>query len=209
MNKERALRVIIAEDDFLVSKEISRCVKKLGYAVVSEVSTGIEVIEKTYELKPDAVLMDIQMPGMNGLEASRRIQARCPTPVVVMTAYESQDLLEKACETGVGAYLTKPPKTSELERAITISMARHADLMNCRKLYEELAARNREIENALAEIKTLKGLLPICAACKKIRDSKGYWEQIEAYLKDHSDVEFSHSICPECAQELYPEYDIY
>ena len=62
-----------------------------------------------------------------------------------------------------------------------------------------------ELQDALAKVKTLSGLMPICASCKKIRDDKGYWRQIEAYIRDHSEAEFSHSICPECKKELYPE----
>lgn len=209
MHAKHAIRVVIAEDDYLVSKELSRAVKKIGHEVVAEVSTGEEAIEKTCELDPDLVLMDIQMPGMDGLQASKQIQARCPTPVVVLTAHESQDLVQKASDTGVGAYLTKPPDPLEIERAITISMARHADLMTCRELYEKLSERTRELEKALSEIKTLKGLLPICAACKKVRDDRGYWEQIEVYVEARSEAEFSHSICPECAERLYPDLEIY
>jgi PAS domain S-box-containing protein len=63
-----------------------------------------------------------------------------------------------------------------------------------------------ELQDALASIKTLKGLLPICASCKKIRDDKGYWQQIEAFISEHSEAEFSHGICPECLQRLYPEH---
>ncbi|MDZ7695643.1 MAG: GAF domain-containing protein [Deltaproteobacteria bacterium] len=66
-----------------------------------------------------------------------------------------------------------------------------------------------ELKMALAEVKTLSGLLPICSSCKKIRDDKGYWSQIEKYVSDRSDAQFSHSICPECAKRLYPEYQIY
>lgn len=62
-----------------------------------------------------------------------------------------------------------------------------------------------DLESALAEIKTLKGILPICASCKKIRDDEGYWNQIESYIRDHSEAEFTHGICPECARKLYPE----
>lgn len=70
----------------------------------------------------------------------------------------------------------------------------------------ELREKNVELEKALTEVKKLSGLLPICANCKKIRDDKGYWNQIELYIRDHSEVEFSHSICPECAKKLYPEF---
>jgi GAF domain-containing protein len=74
---------------------------------------------------------------------------------------------------------------------------------------EELDKKNQELELTLSEVKTLQGFLPICASCKKIRDDKGYWNQIEKYISDHSDVQFSHGICPECAKKLYPESDIH
>lgn len=61
------------------------------------------------------------------------------------------------------------------------------------------------LQKALAEVKTLRGLLPICASCKDIRDDKGYWQQIESYLRDHAEVEFTHGICPKCTKKLYPE----
>jgi PAS domain-containing protein len=63
-----------------------------------------------------------------------------------------------------------------------------------------------KLQEALDNIKTLKGFLPICASCKKIRDDKGYWNQIESYIRDHSEAEFSHGICPECAKKYYPDY---
>ncbi|MCX8028053.1 MAG: cache domain-containing protein [Thermodesulfovibrionales bacterium] len=76
-----------------------------------------------------------------------------------------------------------------------------------RKLAEEEREKLiAELKSAIAEVKTLSGLLPICANCKKIRNDKGYWEQIEVYIRDHTDANFSHSICPQCAEKLYPEY---
>jgi hypothetical protein len=66
-----------------------------------------------------------------------------------------------------------------------------------------------ELKHALHKVKTLSGLLPICASCKKIRDDQGYWNQIESYIQIRSDAEFSHSICPDCAKKLYPDIDIY
>ncbi|NLI33584.1 MAG: sensor with HAMP domain protein, partial [Deltaproteobacteria bacterium] len=71
---------------------------------------------------------------------------------------------------------------------------------------QEMEALIEELRNALAQVKTLSGLLPICAACKRIRDDNGYWRQIEAYIGEHSEAEFSHGICPECARRLYPEH---
>jgi len=73
------------------------------------------------------------------------------------------------------------------------------------KSNDALKDKTIELENSLSEIKQLRGILPICASCKKIRDDKGYWNQIEFYIRTHSDVEFSHGICPECAKKLYPD----
>jgi len=66
----------------------------------------------------------------------------------------------------------------------------------------------RELQDALGKVKTLKGLIPICANCKKIRDDKGYWNQIDSYIHEHADVDFSHGICPDCAKKLYPDLDL-
>jgi AmiR/NasT family two-component response regulator len=195
-------RILIAEDDYLVCEAIKHALKDLGYEMVGEASDGAEAVEMACTLNPDVVLMDIQMPELDGLEATRQIQSRCPMPVVVLTAHESQELVEKASEVGVSAYLIKPPKQTEIERAIVIALARHEDLMKLRLL-------NKELEKALSEIKTLRGILPICASCKNVRDDKGYWNQIESYIRDHSEAEFSHSLCPECAKKLYPDLDIH
>ena len=82
--------------------------------------------------------------------------------------------------------------------ALTASRRRRAE--------EERERLIKRLQETLAEVKTLSGMLPICANCKKIRDDKGYWNQIEAYIGDHSEAEFSHGICPDCAKKLYPEF---
>jgi hypothetical protein len=75
-----------------------------------------------------------------------------------------------------------------------------------RKAEEELTTLVHELQNALAKVKILSGLLPICASCKKIRDDSGYWTQVEVYVREHSDADFTHSICPDCARKLYPDF---
>ena len=77
-----------------------------------------------------------------------------------------------------------------------------------RKLYERLETRNKELSAAILEIKTLQGILPICSYCKQIRNDKGYYEQIETYIHKHSDVNFSHTICPDCAKKHFPDLDL-
>jgi AmiR/NasT family two-component response regulator len=195
----KTIRALIAEDDALVGDVIQRQLQKIGVAVVGRASDGQRAVELAQALRPDIVLMDIEMPEMDGLEAARQMQERCPLPVIVLTAHAGQELVDQAAAAGVGAYLLKSSGAQELDRAITIARARFADLMELRRL-------NAELQAALAEVKTLSGLLPICASCKKIRDDQGYWQQVEVYICDHSEAEFSHGLCPDCAQKLYPEF---
>ena len=202
MEQIRKPNVLIAEDDYLVSEVIKRAINELGYVLIGKASDGAEAVKMTCELDPDVVLMDIKMPELDGLKATREIQNLCPKPVVILTAHESVELVKKASESGASSYCVKPPNVPEIERAITIAMARHNDLMELRRL-------NKELENAINEIKTLRGIIPICSSCKKIRDDKGYWSQIECYLQKHSKAEFSHGICPECSDKLYGGQDWY
>ena len=212
MTDANKLRVLVAEDDYLVGEEISRTLTAIGYEQTGLASTGEEAVELVSALRPDVVLMDIRMPGCDGLEAARRIQRDHPTPVVVLTAYESQDLLDQAGEMGVGAYLTKPPRAGDIKRAITIAMARHRDLVELRRLHAEveianlrMESRNTELESALTEINTLRGILLLCSFCKKICNDEGYWEQVDVYISTRTEAEISHGICPDCMKTHYPE----
>ena len=83
------------------------------------------------------------------------------------------------------------------------------DITERKRAEEQKDSLVSDLQKALSEVKTLRGFLPICANCKNIRNDKGYWEQIENYIHDRSDAEFSHSICPECAKKLYPDFDLY
>ena len=100
--------------------------------------------------------------------------------------------------------INKQPYRADGRIAGFIGVAR--DITRRMSLEEERENLIAELQDALASIKTLKGMLPICSSCKKVRDDKGYWNQIEAYVSEHSDAEFTHAICPDCAQRLYPDY---
>ena len=91
-------------------------------------------------------------------------------------------------------------------KAVTLEEERNLSQKRLNQSNTKLIDKNTELESALLKVKTLSGLLPICSSCKKIRDDKGYWNQIEGYIRDHSDAEFSHSICPECVKKLYPNF---
>ena len=188
------IRVLIVEDDSLVSEMIQGLLEGMWYIVTGRAVNGQQAVEMTQSTRPDVVLVDIKLPDMDGIEAARRIYESCPTPVVVLTAYDTPELVERASAAGVGAYLLKPPDAHEMDRAIAVAMARFDNLMELRRL-------NAELQDTLAKIKTLSGLLPLCHSCKKVRDDDGYWHQVEVYIRDHSEAEFSHGLCPECAKK--------
>jgi len=196
------VKVLIAEDSFFVGEMIQAVVEEAGCTVVGRAADGRQAVEMTTELRPDVVVMDIKMPDLDGIEASEIIQNRCPTPVVILTAYDTPEMLKEASAAGVGAFLVKPPKVRELSQAIVIARARFGDLFRLRGANDVLRSRTRELEEALAKIKTLRGLIPICASCKKIRSDTGYWQQLEEYLAEHSEADFTHGLCPECLKQI-------
>jgi len=210
MKNPQDIRVLLVEDDYLAGEMIKEILHESGYTVLDRAMDGSQAVEMMNDLtesaRPDVILMDVEMPHMDGIEATRLIQSNWPTPVVMLTAYETPELVDLASEAGAGAYLIKPPRQSDVERAIIITMARFEDMIQLRRLNAELHDRNGELQSAMSEIKRLSGLLPICASCKKIRDDGGYWQDVAVYIRDHSEAEFSHGLCPDCARELFPDY---
>jgi CheY-like chemotaxis protein len=192
------LRVVVAEDDFLVGAEVVRLAESLGCEVLAVARDGAQAVEFVRTLRPDLALLDIQMRQMTGLEAARRIRDVHPVPVVVLTAFESPELVREASEAGVGAYLTKPPERGELQRAIAIAVARFADMTALREA-------NLRLQQALDEVRTLSGLLPMCCFCKRIRNDAGYWQAVDAYITTHTNARVSHGFCPDCAKVHYPD----
>lgn len=89
---------------------------------------------------------------------------------------------------------------------IALAVFSYRRWMENRKIKKELLLKNSELEKSFSEIKTLQGIIPICASCKKIRDDKGYWTQVEEYIHDHTDAAFTHGVCPECQKKLYENY---
>lgn len=156
----------------------------------------------------DLILMDIMMPEMDGIEACRQIKSverLRDIPIIMVTAKTEEKDIEDAFSVGAMDYITKPLRGIELlvRSRSALSLKKEIDRRKNRE--QELLNLNRELKNSIETIKTLRGLIPICANCKKIRDDKGYWNQIESYIQKHSEAEFSHGICPECARKLYPE----
>jgi YesN/AraC family two-component response regulator len=152
--------------------------------------------------------MDIKMPHLDGIKAAEIIQNSCPTPIVILTAYDTLEMLREASAAGVGAFLAKPPKVRELSQAIVIARARFGDLLSLRHTNDMLKRRTRELEEALTKIKTLRGLIPICASCKKMRSDQGYWQHLEDYLMEHTEADFTHGLCPEWLEKMEMQVEV-
>ena len=199
----QSVKILVVEDEFIVKSAIIRILKKMGHNVIGDASNGKDGIEKAMELDPDVILMDISMEVMDGIEAAGIIQKKRPTPIVFLTSHESTQQLEDAIKAGASYYLTKPPKSSDLNRALLVALARHNDLKVLEEVNKELEIKTVALKQALDELKIMKGIIPICSNCKKIRDDKGYWNILETFIEKHSDALFSHSVCPKCMKELY------
>jgi len=151
---------------------------------------------------PELILLDIRMPGLDGFQVCRWLKAQenlREIPVVfISSAREVKDRVE-GLRLGAVDYITKPFKREELLARVHT----HLELSRLRARQEKLI---HELQEALAKIRQLSGMLPICASCKKVRDDKGYWSQIETYISKHSEAEFSHGLCPDCAKRTMDEY---
>lgn len=192
-------KILVVEDENIVAEDLQDCLKNLGYTVSAIASSGEEALQKATEMHPDLVLMDIRLKGeIDGVEAAHQIQARFSIPVVYLTAHADKDTLQRAKVTEPFGYILKPFEERELYTIIEVALYKH----KVEKDRERLIA---ELQGALAKVKHLSGFLPICASCKKIRDDQGYWKQVEDYIREHSEVEFTHSLCLECVKKLYPE----
>lgn len=192
-------KIMIVEDNTTVAEDCRDCLEGLGYGVTSIVASGEESIDKAETERPDVVIMDIHLRDkMDGIAAAEQIHARFGIPVVFLSAYSDSALLERAKPVGSFGYIVKPFEERELYAAIEMALYRS----NAEKEREALIV---ELQEALEHIKTLRGIIPICSHCKKIRDDEGYWHQVEEYVDAHTEAHFSHGICPGCVRELYPD----
>lgn len=190
--KKNGARILVVEDEVIVAEDIKGRLIELGYEVVGIAHTGRGAVDAAVESVPDLVLMDIMLKGdMDGIAAAEEIKRRLDLPVIYLTAYSDNETLERAKIAEPFGYLLKPFEERELHASIEMALHKH-------RLESELA-------EARAKIKVLGGFLPICASCKNIRDDDGYWKQIEVYIRDHSEAEFTHGLCPGCAKKMLDE----
>jgi phosphoserine phosphatase RsbU/P len=191
------MKVLLVEDDRF-SRKVLQAMLERFQCEVTAVDCGTEALREFVRNKPDLVLTDWLMPGLDGLSLCRRIREYEDddyTFVVMVSAKNRKEDVLEAMEAGVDDFLAKPFHREELRLRL-----RNAErLLN---LQRSLAKRITELEDATAHVERLQGFLPICAYCKKVRNDGDFWQQIEHYIAERAEqLFFSHSICPSCYEE--------
>ena len=191
------MKILIAEDDPVSRKLLETLLIKWGYEVVVTCD-GEQAWEKLHQKdSPKLAILDWMMPGIDGVEVCRKAREADSTKttyIILITAKGSKEDIVEGLQAGADDYLTKPVNSKELQARLQVGI-RILELQN------SLADRVTELEKALSHIKTLQGFLPICSYCKKIRNDQDYWEQVEGYITKHSEIVFSHGICPDCYEK--------
>ena len=188
--------VLIADDDAVIRHALRAHLERWSYDVVA-CSDGLQARAALHgEAPPPLAILDWQMPGIDGLTLCRELRATpaiSGTYVILLTGNRNREDVISGLESGADDYVTKPCDWNELRARLTIG-GRIVGLQ------QTLARRVTELQDALANVRRLHGLLPICAYCKRVRDDHDYWQQIEQYVTEHSEAQFSHGICPPCMQ---------
>lgn len=195
-NHSKVIRVLLVDDDedyFILTKDYLSSLEENEFEITWK-SNYTQAMEELTKPVYDLCLTDYNLGGKTGIDLIRDASVLgCRIPLILLTGQGDRCLDQKAIDVGADDYLEKEHLSPTLlERSIRYSIER-------KKLVVKL-------QDALDRINTLNGMLPICSNCKNVRDDKGYWNKIEEYISTHSKAEFSHSICPECAKVLYPEF---
>jgi DNA-binding NtrC family response regulator len=197
--------ILITDDDERFQSVTATMLQRAGYACDSalDATAALKLLkEKTYDL----ILADIKMPGNMNMEFIRELPMIAKdVPIIIVTGYPSLQSAMQAIGLSVKGYLVKPFDYHMLLSQVRAWIEHSQAIRERQRLEEEKTRLIQDLQEALHKVKTLSGLLPICAACKKIRDDSGYWHQVEEYIAQHADVEFSHGLCPECVQRYYAD----
>lgn len=192
------MRVLIAEDDAVSRHLLEATLGKWGYEVVVT-TDGLQALEVLSRADaPSLAILDWMMPGLDGAQVclkARELAGERLLYMILLTAKGRKEDIVEGLTAGADDYVIKPFDRSELKARISAGE-------RILRLQAELASRVKELELALTNVKLLQGLLPICCYCKKIRDDKNYWQQVDTYVADHSEAQFTHGICPDCRDKI-------
>ncbi len=193
-----SLEVLIAEDEPSSRFLLERSLAQWGFTPIV-CSDGLEALARLRaDNAPRIAVLDWVMPGMDGVDVCRRLRETNPARqpyLILLSARSTRADIVAGLRAGANDYIIKPVDREELEARLQ-GAARFVTLQ------QRLAERVDELEDALKRVRQLQGLLPICAYCKRIRDDQNYWNQVETYIAEHTDVQFSHGICPTCFEEV-------
>lgn len=193
-------KVLVVDDSPENLMLLCELLEPQGYACCTATS-GEEALVLAEVEDPHLILLDMVMPGIDGMETCRRLKAQEATrdiPVVFVSARNDVETIVRGFEVGGSDYVTKPLCAPELLARVRA----HLEL----KFVRDVERRTiRELREALESVKLLSGLVPICGACKKIRNDEAIRMQMEVYLQRGGETKYSHGICPECEHALYPE----
>lgn len=199
--------ILVVDDTRENLRLLVRILGEQGFKV-RPVSSGAMALTAAQIAPPDLILLDIMMPKMDGYEVCERLkqdEKMRQIPVIFISAlHETPDKVRAFAVGGVD-FITKPFQAGEVIARINTHLTICALQNSLIEMNRQLRLQNEALQAALHNVKTLSGLLPICANCKKIRDDEGYWQTVEVYIHEHSEAIFSHGICPDCLQTLYPE----
>jgi len=191
--------ILAVDDDHDLLKLLSDTLTGQGYRV-HVADSGEVALASVVDNPPELILLDIMMPGMNGFEVLRWLKERdasCDIPIIFLSALNQTVQRVKGLKLGAIDFISKPFQIEELLARVQTHLGAH-------RLRVRVEEQRDELCSALAKLKVLSGFLPICANCKKIRDENGDWNQLETYIREHSEAEFSHGICPECSPTSFP-----
>jgi DNA-binding response OmpR family regulator len=186
--------ILIAEDELVSRRGLEAILRKWGYTVIvtEDGAAAWDVLRR--DDTPQLAVLDWMMPAKDGPDICRLLK-QTPRPrapyVILLTARDGKADFVAGLESGADDYIAKPFNLDELRARLRVGERMVA-------LQNSLADRVVELEHALKQVKQLRGLLPMCSYCKRIRDDQNYWLQVEEYITDHSDARFSHGICPDC-----------
>lgn len=165
--------------------------------------TGHEALAAVQAELPDLILLDIGLPDLDGYGVCQQLKAdekSAKIPIIFLTSRDEPEDVVQGFEAGGVDYITKPFEALELKARVACHLAQ-------KRWADAERALIAELEAALAEVKALSGLIPICAWCKQVRDDQGFWQQVESYVADHSQAKFSHGVCPSCLPKLKAQFE--
>jgi DNA-binding NtrC family response regulator len=204
INSER--NILLVEDESghaeLICRAFADSSEQYTVIVARNLSEAKSEIENH---TPNLALVDNGLPDGQGVNLVPLGKDRFP--VVILTSHGGEELAVRALKSGALDYVVKSPEAFDsMPHTVERTLREWRLIQERRRAEEEKGKLILELQEALANVKKLSGLIPICSSCKKIRDDKGYWNKLEKYLLEHSDATLSHGICPDCAKNLYPEY---